>query len=307
MAANKPIFREPGYEEAKDKRPLAALSGKKSAARDGAAEAAAEAAPEGPNAENLSRAARRAAAKVRDLALSNSFRWFVTLTLDPAKVDRYDVQQVTKKLNTFLDNLVRRHGAAYVLVPELHKDGAIHFHGLVNDCGGFVPSGTWKVPGRGKPKKPRSKAEAAAWAEAGPLEGYHEVFNWNAWPWGFSTALELWGDYEAAVNYVCKYIRKQTTGPGGKIGGRWYYSGGKLNGPKVELLDIVPQELEKSGANVYAFSVPQAGLEIDIARGNSREKENDFTKAGKSNEPGGRGRAGAGGPCGAPEPGTKNT
>ena len=143
MAATRPIFREPGWEDAREARPLAALSQEKSAARDGSAEAAAEAEPEeGPTAANLDRAARRAAAKVRDLALSNTFRWFITLTLDPKKIDRYDVKEVTRHLNTWLDNQVRRRGAAYVIVPELHKDGALHFHGLVNDCGGFVPSGT---------------------------------------------------------------------------------------------------------------------------------------------------------------------
>ena len=58
------------------------------------------------------RARRRAAAKVRDLALSNRFRWFVTLTLDRERIDRYDVGVITKKLNQVMDNLVRRRGLA---------------------------------------------------------------------------------------------------------------------------------------------------------------------------------------------------
>jgi type II secretory pathway component PulM len=41
-------------------------------------------------AEDIERSMRRARAKVRRIALSNEFRWFVTLTLDPAKVDSCD-------------------------------------------------------------------------------------------------------------------------------------------------------------------------------------------------------------------------
>lgn len=83
---------------------------------------------------DVARAVRRARAQVRDIALCTPFRWFVTLTLDPARVNRYDVREVTRHLNHWLDNQVRRKGLAYVLVPERHKDGAIHFHGFFNDA-----------------------------------------------------------------------------------------------------------------------------------------------------------------------------
>ena len=36
------------------------------------------------------------------------------------------------------------------------------------------------------------------------------------------------------MGYVCKYITKAQE----KIGGRWYYSGGELNRPRVEFLDL---------------------------------------------------------------------
>ena len=78
----------------------------------------------------MQRAARRARAALRDLALCNDFDCFVTLTLDGAQVNRYDPKQVIQKLNRWADNKVRRDGLRYVLVPELHKDGAIHFHGF---------------------------------------------------------------------------------------------------------------------------------------------------------------------------------
>lgn len=89
------------------------------------------------------RAVRRAKAQVRDIALCTPFRWFVTLTLSPEKVkDRRDPAEVVRHLNHWLDNQVRRRGLAYVLVPERHKDGAIHFHGFFNDALEAVDSGT---------------------------------------------------------------------------------------------------------------------------------------------------------------------
>ena len=63
-----------------------------------------------PNAANFDRSRRRARAKVRDLALSNCFAWFVTLTLDPAKVNRYDLSSFQRVLTRWLDNAVRRRG-----------------------------------------------------------------------------------------------------------------------------------------------------------------------------------------------------
>jgi hypothetical protein len=268
LCCSRPVFREKGW-ELREGRPLAALSAKRSEA-DGAA------APEGqkgePEAEgpegaedrssSTERAARRAAAKVRDIALCNDFKWFVTLTLDAARVDRYDVREITRKLNNWLDNQVRRTGLKYVLVPERHKDGALHFHGLVNDGPGFVSSGTWSVPGHKKPIRPRSEAQRRDWAAR---DDCHEVFNWLRWPLGFSTAIPLYGSYQSAVAYVCKYIRKQTGD--GKIGGRWYYSGGALVLPEVELIDYGLPELMAAGNCEYMFEVPEAGLSFGMARG----------------------------------------
>ena len=77
---------------------------------------------------------RRARGKLRRLALANEFRWFVTLTIDPQKCDSFDGAAVVKKLNAWCSNMVQRKGLRYILVPERHKDGALHFHGFFNDA-----------------------------------------------------------------------------------------------------------------------------------------------------------------------------
>lgn len=155
--------------------------------------------------ESRRRARRRAVAAVRDLAYANPMKYFVTLTFDRAKVDRWSDAEVLRVTKNWLDNTVRRHGLAYVLVPERHKDGAIHFHGFFNGAVDGVDSGH------------RTKA--------GQI-----IYNLPRWPWGFTTAIEVYGDYSAAVGYVCKYITKGEE----KVGGRWYYHGGELRRPDVE-------------------------------------------------------------------------
>ena len=201
------------------------------------------------HAANVRRSVRRARKAVRDLARSNDWKYFVTLTLDPEKVNRYDVEEVWKHLRHWLGNNVRRKGLAYLLVLEHHKDGALHAHGLFNDALEGVDSGTMSLPGRKAPVKVRSEAQKAAFERAGG----HVVYNLPSWGWGFSTAIELYGDMDAAVNYVCKYIGKEMDGDQlhdtgnipSKIGGRWYYSGGALQRPTVEWFDVAVKDWEK--------------------------------------------------------------
>lgn len=191
--------------------------------------------------DNLERSLRRARVKIRDYALSTPMAWFVTLTLDPAKVDRYDVDEMTLHLKVWLDNLVRRNGLAYVMVPELHQDGAIHYHALMTDNIKAVDSGTIIPRGEDKPRRPRSDAQRAAWLR----RGGRIVYNLPEWPYGFTTALRIEGYYERAVTYVSKYISKghDLGRAPRKVGGRWYYHGGKLGKPDVEYTDCDYDEI----------------------------------------------------------------
>ena len=232
-AADRAFFRERGWEVSDDY--YLAEQRRKAAYRRqlledthdvlGGGEAAAE-----TSAENLDRAKRRARTMVRDYARSNDFKYFVTLTLDAARVtDRYDIGSVVKDITRWLDNRCRRNGLKYILVPEEHKDGAIHFHGFINDALRVVDSGTMSMNG-GKPRKPRSARQRAEWAQ----NGAHVVYNIPAWSYGFSTAIELYGERDAAIGYTVKYITKAKK----KIGGRWYYSGGGLALPSVSWSDV---------------------------------------------------------------------
>lgn len=198
------------------------------------------------SADNLARSKRRARSAVFDIAMCSDFEWFVTLTLDAAKVDRYDASEVFRHLRYWLDNHVRRDDLAYLLVPEHHRDGALHFHALFNDVLPVIDSGTISLPGCKAPKRPRSKAQRQAWLDAGG----QVVYNLPSWPYGYTTAIRLYGDRDAAVGYVTKYISKADQ----KIGGRWYYSGGDLRRPDVVAFDVdFARAAALNGASCYAL------------------------------------------------------
>ena len=199
---------------------------------------------------DLARSMRRARANLRRLALANDFDWFVTLTLDQAKIDRYDPKAIMHTMNRWLDNMVRRHGLRYVLVSERHKDGALHFHGFFAGPGlEAQDSGTIKLPGVKQPKRPRSEAQRAQWLN----EGGRIVYNLPQWPLGFTTAMELYGEYSGAVAYICKYVGKQE---GERPMGRWYYSGGPLKQPQKTYATLDYRELQTEFAS--------DGVELDI-------------------------------------------
>ena len=258
LCASKQVFRMPGYEErgARQKPTVRRSEGVTG------------------DADNLLRAKRRARAEVRDLALCNPMRWFVTLTLDKEKIDRYDEKVIVQKMGQWADNHVRRDGLKYILVPEHHGDGAIHFHGFFNDALKVIDSGTMTAPGWKKPRRPKSVAEREKWA----ADGARPVYNLPAWTYGFTTAIEVYGDYHAAVGYVCKYIAKE----GDKIGGRWYYHGGRMEHPEVEYLDSdFRQVASTSGAATFETDTLD-GIEFALVRVDAGGCGKEGEQCGKS-------------------------
>lgn len=227
------IFREPGWEEARwDEKPKAKgrEAGKKSEGDD------------------MLRSMRRARAKLRRLALANSFEYFVTLTLDPARIDRYDGAAVVKALGTWCDNMARRHGLRYILVPERHKDGAFHFHGFFAGEGvRYVDSGHRDSTGA-------------------------PVYNLPQWTLGFSTAIRLRGEYPAAVGYCCKYIGKQE---GQRPLGRWYYSGGALCEPLKEYHDLDYRACGENSENCAEFNIPGTKIKVLREKGEKNDVEQE--------------------------------
>ncbi len=174
------------------------------------------------------RAIRRAKQKLADYILCNDFEWFVTLTFDGSKVDRYDYSAGVRPLNTFLSNAVQRKGLKYVGVPEFHKDGAVHFHFLMNSALPLIDSGTVSVEGLKKPVK------LATYKRHYKGKPCHTVYNLQGWKMGFSTAIHTYGERGRVAKYVTKYLEKDVR----KVGGRYFLHSSNLRLPQVDYMTI---------------------------------------------------------------------
>jgi hypothetical protein len=172
---------------------------------------------------------RRAASRVRDIALCNRFDYMFTWTLDASKVDRTSPEAVYKKARSFLTNATQRKGFQYVCIPEYHKKveanglPAIHFHGLCS-------LGDVQIVRSMKGKRPRYDKHG------------RPVFNMSDWSFGWSTVVPLDENYDKAVSYVTKYITKQET----KILGKYYLSSRAIR----KAPDIIPVD---GGMDFSAF------------------------------------------------------
>lgn len=140
----------------------------------------------------------RTVSQIYSISRSNHWEYFITLTINPKKLDSSDFQLITEKLNIWTNNLKKRYAPdlKYIIVPELHKDKTKwHFHGLFSDVGKipFEFSGKTCV---GKFVYDYAKKPFAT-----------KVYNLPLWKYGFSTATKV-KDSSRASSYITKYITK---------------------------------------------------------------------------------------------------
>ena len=155
-----------------------------------------------PNSSNESteeRSIRRSRRRVRDYIMCNRFELFATITF---AVDRHNIEHSKQKLNTWLKNQRDRNGRfEYVLVHEYHKDGALHFHGVLS---GY----------KGKLKRSRNAKTKRHIASNG--KPVYELAEYKS---GF-TKVQYIGDtpedHEKVGRYISKYITKDMVSLFGK-------------------------------------------------------------------------------------------
>lgn len=140
---------------------------------------------------------KRTRAKVLDYARCNEWEWFVTFTFSHHKVNRYDYDECTKKLGKWLNNLRRSSPTlTYLVVPERHKDGAYHFHGLFSGISEkqIVWTGKYVVK---RVRGPRSRF----------LRTSDKIYKIGSYKLGWMTATRV-RDNERVTSYITKYITK---------------------------------------------------------------------------------------------------
>ena len=131
----------------------------------------------------------RARSRVFEYALCNEFDYFVTLTLDKNKMDRYNLDEFIKKFSQFIRDYRKKYKAniQYLLIPEKHKDGAWHMHGLIKG----IPDAHLTIN----------------------KNGYRD---WEAYAKKFGyISIDVIKNKEAVSKYITKYISKTFYGGGG--------------------------------------------------------------------------------------------
>lgn len=124
--------------------------------------------------------------KVYEVTRSNMWEWFITLTFNPEKVNSFEYTEVSQVLSKWLNNLKSRYAPdlKYIIVPELHKSGRYHFHGLIADTGNMI------------------------FEDSGHKTfGGETIYNLGNYKLGFTTATKI-NDVSRASSYITKYITK---------------------------------------------------------------------------------------------------
>lgn len=138
-----------------------------------------------PSTERLSQSLSRTRSTLFELAMCNRFEWFVTLTLDKTKRDREDLAAFRKALAQFIRDQNKRRAEndkiAYIFVPEEHKNGCWHIHGLVKGLRLHLDLST----------------------------NEHGYLDWRAYRdrFGFVSVAPI-RDYNACCTYITKYVTK---------------------------------------------------------------------------------------------------
>lgn len=144
--------------------------------------------------------------KIKDYVLSNEFNYFWTLTFDS---DRYNYAVAFEKMGRWLERMRKKHGKFdYIMIPELHKDGAIHFHGVTGGLNAVIRDSGVKHKGV-------------------------KVYNCSDWDHGYTTLTKI-RSREKTASYITKYVTKEMQNSIVGKGKKKYWCSRGLRVPAVE-------------------------------------------------------------------------
>ena len=148
--------------------------------------------------------------KIKDYILCNDFDYFWTLTFDS---DRYNYAVAFEKMGKWLEKMRKKYGKFnYIMIPELHKDGAIHFHGVTGGLNAVVRDSGVKHKGV-------------------------KVYNCTDWEHGFTTLTRV-RSKEKTATYVTKYVTKEMQNSIVGKGKKKYWCSRGLRLPAVSYTDL---------------------------------------------------------------------
>ena len=169
---------------------------------------------------SISRTKRR----IYEISACNKWTWFFTGTLDGEKCDRDDLNGTFKRLSQFIRDYRKKQDGervTYLIVPERHKSGAWHFHGLINGLSAAELhkfSASENIPLRLK-KTIKGGTDVYTWKD------YEKRFGWATF-----TAVR---SHAAVAAYVTKYITKDIAADCVGTNRHLYYASIGLNRPQI--------------------------------------------------------------------------
>lgn len=143
---------------------------------------------------------KRTKKKFVDYALNNPFEYFVTLTVAPRDdLDRMNLTEVKKVVALAVQHLNRKFSCklSYIFIPEPHKSGAWHLHGLL----GGVPDEALTAFSRSRHNSPYIRSKVAHGEPIFKCQFFEDKLGWNT--------LEPIENKDAVVRYCTKYITKE--------------------------------------------------------------------------------------------------
>ena len=175
--------------------------------------------------EKLDNNISRARSRILELGYSNKWEYFCTLTLDGAKRDRYDLNGFVRALGKWIGHYNRKFSCKlkYLLIPEQHKDGAYHMHGLLSGV----------------------SSDSLVKNEYNFLDipFYRERF-------GF-ISLDPIRDENKTVSYITKYITKDAAKTSVAAGNHLFYASRGLEGKQRIAAFDVPENFKMDFENEY--------------------------------------------------------
>lgn len=163
----------------------------------------------------------RTVQKIYEIARSNRWEYFITLTFDPQKHNSKNYDYITQIMHDWLKDLKKNYAPdlIYLIVPELHLDGQkYHFHGLFANCGDipFIDSGHY-------------------------ING-ELIYNIGAYKFGWSDATKVKDTFRVS-SYITKYITKDLCSV--TMGKKRYWCSKNCNRPLIQSYHMTQEEIEQ--------------------------------------------------------------
>lgn len=197
-------------------------------------------------AERVAASLSRTRNTVYEIAACNDFQWFFTGTLNPEWHDRNDLGEFRKKLSQAIRDFRKKTGDSvyYLLIPERHKSGAWHVHGLL---GGLPVERLHRFePNERLPLRILKR-----------VREHEDVYNWEYYSkkFGFTTLTPI-RDKAATTAYITKYITKEMTVDALESGAHLYYAS----------IGLKRADVLFAGSGVAAFGSLDYDYENDYVR-----------------------------------------